>query len=220
MRSWTVDEVPSGTHRPRTGGPAHSNAYYDLQCDAYAARTGVAGTPPLMRAFLAALPPAGEVADLGCGAGRDLALLVEQGMRCVGYDLSPRLAELARVRSGAPVLVADVRSLELPDQSLDGVLAVASLLHLELDEIVGVLARIARWLRPGGVFLSTMKEGGASALDGEGRRFNLVKAAAWEAMLGNAGLHVVGTVGSQADPGVSSSGHSWIAALARRPAQA
>jgi len=171
--------------------------------------------PPLLNEFVGSVPR-GRVVDLGCGAGRDLAAMWREGLDCVGYDLSPQLARLARERSGVPVVVADMRALDFAEASLAGVVAVASLLHLERSEIQSILARVAHWLGPRGLFLATMKQGAGALIDAEGRRFTLVGASEWGAMLAGAGLVEVGSAGSDADGEVSSSGHPWLATLARR----
>lgn len=205
-----IDGVPFGD------GPAHDNAFYDVNAAAYAERTGLTSSPPLLNEFIATLPAGGMVADLGCGAGRDLASLRRAGLRCTGYDLSPGLVSLARARSGVPVVVADIRALRLSPKSLNGVLAIASLLHLTRDEIRVMLARIVEWLHPQGMFLATMKAGRGAAVDREGRGFTYVGADEWSSSLNDAGLDVVRCDVSRADPEISSSAHDWIATLARK----
>lgn len=201
---------------PLDGSPAHDNAFYDANAAAYAKRSGLSSGPPLLNAFIAALPAGGMVADLGCGAGRDLASLRRAGLHCTGYDLSPGLVSLARARSGAPIIVADIRALQLLPQSLDGALAIASLLHLTRDEIRVMLARIAEWLRSQGMFLATMKVGRGSAIDREGRGFTFFSADEWSSLLKDAGLDIVRCAVSSPDPDISSSAHDWIATLARK----
>lgn len=212
-----MDDEWARSQQAGPGGWAeHSNAFYDLNSSSYGDRTGSVGFPPLLDRFIEAMPRGGSAVDLGCGAGRDLARLRAANLDCIGYDLSPGLASLARARSGAPVFVADIRAVEIPKGSLDGALAVASLLHLQRQEIQQMLMRIATWLRPSGLLLATMKAGSGSTLDAEGRRFTFVRSTEWRSMLAVAGFEELETSGSRADRDVSSSGHAWIATLARR----
>lgn len=85
--------------------------------------------------FIAALPPAARILDLGCGSGSPVAhYMVERGLNVTGVDSSPTLISLARQRlPGQEWLVADMRSLRLP-RRFDGVLAWDSFFHLRPDD--------------------------------------------------------------------------------------
>ncbi len=194
----------------------HNNQYYDDHAAAYAARTLRAPNPPVIERFMAALPRGASVVDLGCGAGRELAILAGAGFDVVGYDLSPALAVIARARAHAPVLVADMRDMRLPPASLDGVIAVASLLHLSPEELALMLVEVAGWLRANGLFLATMKLGSGAEVDLLGRRFIYFDPMTWRAVLAGAGFEIVAETTSPPSVGVSSSDHSWLATLARK----
>ncbi|CCH77117.1 conserved hypothetical protein [Nostocoides japonicum T1-X7] len=96
------------------------------------------------------------VADVGCGPGHVTAYLAGLGADAHGFDLSPRMVEVARERHPyVPFEVADLRRLLRPRTApgWGAVLALYSLIHLdpaELDEAVAALARV---LRPGGLLL-------------------------------------------------------------------
>ena len=112
--------------------------------------------------LIAPVVPAGAAvwADFGAGDGtftRALATRLGPGSRIYAVDRDARsLAALKRsvARSGADVAIvrADLEQpFELPDLepgTLDGLLA-ANTLHFMSDP-AAVLARLARWLRPGG----------------------------------------------------------------------
>jgi ubiquinone/menaquinone biosynthesis C-methylase UbiE len=68
---------------------------------------------------LAASPSPGAVAaDIGCGHGRDIALLRARRFRVIGIDLS--LGQL-RTSSLAGVVQADMRQLSPPGGSVDAI---------------------------------------------------------------------------------------------------
>jgi ubiquinone/menaquinone biosynthesis C-methylase UbiE len=74
--------------------------------------------------FIAALPAAATVLDLGCGSGSPVARYsAECGLHVTGVDSSPTLISLCRQRLPAHEwLVGDKRLLQLP-RHFDGVLA-------------------------------------------------------------------------------------------------
>lgn len=202
---------------PRAIERSHSNRFYDERAEAYAERTLSASQPPLLDAFIADLKPGARVLDLGCGAGRDLHTLNDAGFDCLGVDLSPQLADIARTHSGAPVLAADMRTLTFDDTSFDGVVAIASLLHLSSEEQALQVSKIFAWLRPGGLLLATLKVGTGSEITADARGFTYVKPSAWLLMLRSYGFEILRREITQGSDGVSSSAHDWLAVLARRP---
>ena len=81
--------------------------------------------------FVAALPRAASVLDLGCGSGAPVAkYMAECGLHVTGVDSSPTLISLCRQRlPDHEWLVDDMRSLRL-SRRFDGALAWDSLFHL------------------------------------------------------------------------------------------
>lgn len=114
---------------------------------------------------LSNLPHNARLMDLGCGPGETVALLREGGMAAVGLDVSASLLDEARARNGRLPLIravagADEHSyahhapgLPLRTASLDGVFCECVLSVLQGRQ--GVLAELARVLRPGGVLAWT-----------------------------------------------------------------
>src|SRR4051812_27738541 len=116
-----------------------------------------ADTPyPLEYAFHAIGNVAGKtVLDYGCGNGENSLPLVARGARVIGLDVSADLLDLARTRLAlhgfrdrASFLAASAHDVPLPDGSVDVVLGIAILHHLDL----ALASReIHRLLRPGGI---------------------------------------------------------------------
>jgi len=101
------------------------------------------------------LPRKAKVLDVGCGTGRPTAeLLSAAGHEVTGYDVSPRMVEIARAQVPAGRFeVADLRTLTRPAASWDAVIAFYPLLQMTRAEIDAALAKFADWLKPGGFFL-------------------------------------------------------------------
>ena len=96
----------------------------------------------------------GLVADLGCGPGHVARYLHDQGVRILGIDLSPRMIDSARQRSpDIEFRVGDMRTLDLPDGALAGIVAFYSLIHIGELEMGATLRELRRVLAPGGLLL-------------------------------------------------------------------
>ena len=156
---------------------------YDTLADAYVefARNDLA-TKPWDRAVLAvfaelvASGPAGLVADVGCGTGRLTAHLHDLGVDVFGVDLSPGMLAVARQEHpGLRFEVGSMLALDLVDESLAGLLAYYSTIHVPDDRLGDVFAEFARVLAPGGHLLLAFQAGdGVLRLtEGLGHRFEL-----------------------------------------------
>jgi SAM-dependent methyltransferase len=127
--------------------------------------------PARLPGFLALLPPGGSILELGCGAGDHSAVMLEAGFQVRATDGSPEMAAIAARRIGHPV--ETMRFDELDEfEAHDGVWASACLLHVPADELVGVLRRIRRALKPSGAFYASFKTGKGGGRDNLGRYYN------------------------------------------------
>jgi ubiquinone/menaquinone biosynthesis C-methylase UbiE len=97
------------------------------------------------------LPPGRRVLEVGVGTGAVARPLTDRGFDVVGVDISRAMLTRAHERIGARVAEADAHRLPFPDTSVDGALTIW-VLHLVADP-AGVVAEIARVLRPGGRFV-------------------------------------------------------------------
>jgi len=83
----------------------------------------------------------------------------------LGLDQTAALLSFARQRSATlPLIHADMRRLPLHSESLDGVWAAASLIHLPKTQARVVLAELVRRTRPGGVLGATFTHGTKSRM--------------------------------------------------------
>jgi SAM-dependent methyltransferase len=135
---------------------------YDAIAPAYSAEhpDGLGEGPvetALLTAFAELVRTAGAeapVADVGSGPGYVTARLNALGVQAFGIDLSPHMVALAR--EAHPRLrfqVGSMTSLDVPDETLGGIIALYSTIHIPDAELPGVLAEFHRALRPGGQVL-------------------------------------------------------------------
>ncbi len=195
---------------------ASTLAFYDEHADAYAAATMALDVADRIARFAKEVPAGGRVLDVGCGSGRDLTSLQAAGFRPVGLDLSPQLARLAEARSGIKVEVGDLRSPTFAAASFEGIWAMASLLHLEREEVTGTLRSLGRILTHGGVMFASVKRGEGRFQDKDGRWFTLHDEDGWARHLAAAGFDIVELVGEPAPlSGTGSVAPGWISSIAR-----
>lgn len=111
----------------------------------------------MVAAFAARLPDGARVLELGCGSGVPSTQQLARRFKVTGVDISPRQIELARRNvPGAAFVCADIASLDFPDASFDGVVALYAISHLPREEHARLFADVFSWLAPGGLFLATL----------------------------------------------------------------
>jgi 2-polyprenyl-3-methyl-5-hydroxy-6-metoxy-1,4-benzoquinol methylase len=124
---------------------------YDQQCG------GETKYLPWLSELRERIPAGGAVLDLGCGSGVPVARdLAAAGYRVTGVDLSE--VQIRRARELVPqaeFVRADVTAIDFAPAAFDAVVALYVLIHLPLEDQPPLLARIASWLRPAGLFLAT-----------------------------------------------------------------
>jgi len=101
-----------------------------------------------------------KVLDLGCGTGRHIVKLAEEGFNVSGIDFSPSAASLAEKWLHQKNLEADIivgnfddKIKDFPDNSFGGVVAINSLEYGGPDEFNNNLNQIYKLLKSKGLFL-------------------------------------------------------------------
>lgn len=108
----------------------------------------------------ARLPRGGRVLDLGCGNGAKTARLAGR-FELVAVDISEEQLRLAGARMPQATLVHDdFGQLDFDAETFDAVTAFYSFMHVPREEHQGMLERIGRWLKPGGLFLASLSHVG------------------------------------------------------------
>ncbi|MCG5449475.1 class I SAM-dependent methyltransferase [Micromonospora hortensis] len=103
----------------------------------------------LIRRHLGSRP--GRVLDLGCGPGHLTAYLCELGVDATGIDLVPEFIAHARAsHPGVEFHIGSMERLDAAEDSIDGILAWYSLIHLPPPEVDGMLKEFRRVLVPAG----------------------------------------------------------------------
>ncbi len=113
------------------------------------------------------MPPTADVLDLGCGPGIEIKQLRIRGFHVHGLDISERILAVARrLNPDTPFTRGDMRKLPFVDGTFNGVVARASLYHIDKKDVPGVLAEVRRVLAPPGVFHVAVMKKRAGQRDG------------------------------------------------------
>lgn len=114
----------------------------------------------LLDKFAADLRGRGKACDLGCGPGHVARYLKTRGVDIFGIDISPRMVEVAtRLNPDILFRQGDMLALDLPDETLSGLAAFYSLIHVSRESAVRALHEIHRVLLPDAPLLLSVHGG-------------------------------------------------------------
>jgi len=134
---------------------------YDTDASGYAEKVrGLLDGRPYLRASLDVFAElvrgagGGPVADVGCGPGYVTGYLHDAGVDAFGIDLSPEMIAIAqRDYPDLRFQVGTMTDLDLADDSVVGIVAFWSVIHVPDDALPGVFEELRRVLRPQGLLL-------------------------------------------------------------------
>jgi SAM-dependent methyltransferase len=109
-----------------------------------------------LRPLFRVLPRGSEVLDLGCGCGVPDARLLSDRFRVTGVDISDvQIGRAKRLVPEARFIRADMTEVRFRPETFGGIVCLYALIHVPLEEQRPLLARMHRWLSPGGIVLLT-----------------------------------------------------------------
>jgi SAM-dependent methyltransferase len=155
---------------------ADTRSSYDADAIGYAEKvSGLLDEMPYLRASLTLFAEmvlgagGGPVADVGCGPGYVTGYLHDTGVDAFGIDLSSEMIAIARRdHPGLRFEVGTMTDLDLADDSVDGVVAFWSVIHVPDHAVPGVFEQFRRVLRPQGLLLIGFHVGDGTRHTSEG----------------------------------------------------
>ncbi len=150
--------------------------------------------------FLKYVPAGGRILDAGCGSGRDSKAFLDAGYDVVSFDASEEMCKRASEYIGREVLNLRFEDISF-DKEFDGIWACATLLHVPMNELPGIMQKLHGALKPGGAIYASFKYGEGTVSRGE-RQFTDFTEKSIVPLFENAGFEIVSNiVGSDSRPG-------------------
>lgn len=132
--------------------------YYDKNATEYSESTIGVDFSATQERFLRYIPLHAKILDFGCGSGRDAKYFLDKGYDVDAIDGSKEFCRLASVYTGITVKQMLFRELASVNE-YDGIWACASILHLQKDDLILVLHKMATALKNTGVIYASFKYG-------------------------------------------------------------
>ncbi len=108
----------------------------------------------LLDEFAAEVREKGEVCEIGCGPGQIARYLKDRGVNIRGQDLSEEMIKSAcRLNPDIPFTQGNMLALDLPNDSLAGLVSFYAIIHLKREDVIAALGEMNRVLQPGGNLL-------------------------------------------------------------------
>ncbi len=131
--------------------------YYDNNADAFVSNTLNVDFNQTQDKFLSVLHGK-SILDFGCGSGRDTKYFIDKGFELTATDGSGKLCKIASEVSG--INVKQMLFQELDDiDKYDGIWACSSILHLSKTDLLPVINKMVKALKPDGVIYTSFKYG-------------------------------------------------------------
>jgi ubiquinone/menaquinone biosynthesis C-methylase UbiE len=197
---------------------AETISSYEASADHYAATRFGFGNDfkELIDYFIKSLPGK-RVLEIGCGPGRDSKYLSEKGFDVTALDLTKSFLKIASKNAPkAKVVLMDMRHLDFPEKSFDGIWAAASFIHIPKLEAKKTLMGFRKVLTKEGFMFISVKQGSGEKFfkrdiyNGHERFFTFYTKTEVEELLQSCGFEINRTGIQVADNG------TWIAVFAVR----
>lgn len=134
-------------------------AAYDRGVDIYVDASPGEACLPLLSQLMSAVPPPARVLEIGSGPGHDARRLVADGYTMCLTDASDGFLSYLHASGWPGAIRYDFDHDDPPAGDWDAIYANAVLHHLRRDRLGPALSRLRRGLRPGSVFVASVKSG-------------------------------------------------------------
>ncbi|MEJ2267898.1 MAG: class I SAM-dependent methyltransferase [Nanoarchaeota archaeon] len=131
-----------------------------------------------------------KILDIGCGHGRDCKYFSEKGFETIGIDLSENFLKIAKKKSPLSKFAKmDMRKLNFPKESFDGLWVCSSFLHIPQKNNKETMKEFYRVLKKEGIMFIAVKLGKGEKIK-NGKYDKLYSKKEFEKLIKNTGFHI------------------------------
>ena len=110
--------------------------------------------------FLESMPDSAKILDCGCGPGQDTEEFAKLGYKVTGIDITPEFIAMAKKRvPTADFIQMDMREINLPEKTFDGIWVSFSLLHIHKSDVPTVLNNFKTVMKSTGRIMIALHRG-------------------------------------------------------------
>ena len=188
--------------------------YYNTKAKDFVSGTVDVVFTEIQDIFLGYIPLGGKILDFGCGSGRDTKYFLSKGYDVDATDGSEELCKIASEYAGVQVkqlLFEELDKVEV----YDGIWACASILHVEKNQLPGIMKKIAIATKTGGVVYVSFKYGDFEGVR-NGRFFTYLTEETFGELLGEVPGLVIEKLWVSADVRAERGEERWLNIMLRK----
>ncbi len=176
--------------------------YYKDNAKSLSKRYESADVSKVKKLLLEIFPKESYLLEIGCGSGRDANFMTENNYKILPVDASKEMIEEAKTIH--PLLKNLLQVRKIPDELdfdnifFDGIYSIATLMHLEKNDIDLVISKIYNYLKNKGMFLFSVSiqrnDIDDNHKDIHGRHFTTMNQDEWISICSSKGFKTVKTM--------------------------
>ena len=106
-----------------------------------------------VQVFTSTLSKKSTLLDVGCGNGKNIKYMLENGINASGIDFSEKLVQVCQ-KKGLNATYGDVLEIPFPDDMFDNIISIAVIHHLQKEtDRIQAINEMIRVCKPGGKIL-------------------------------------------------------------------
>lgn len=147
----------SGVWLPDAPAPSEMGMHYDEDYHRAIAKAGEESAEKRWkrhRQLISQFKTSGSILDIGCSSGAFLSVMDKSKWSLFGIELEPATGEKARLTTGANIFIGDIADAPFEPGTFDVITCFDVLEHVY--DARDFLARVRRFLNPGGIFVTML----------------------------------------------------------------